>query len=106
MHFTALPATDKSFRMSAVRKIGAEGRTGTASVPLEGGETGSISSTSYTTGELKAKSGAMSYVTKDRQTITVQKTAGAVDRISAKLHWIRILGVDSTRYIHFLGPNV
>ena len=29
MHFTTLPATDKSFRMSAVRKIGAEGRTGT-----------------------------------------------------------------------------
>jgi len=77
-----------------------------ASASLVGLDAGSVSSTSQTTGEPRAKSGAMSFVTKDGIAITVQKTTGAIDRISANQHWIRIWGIKTTRYNHFLGENV
>ena len=69
---------------------------------------GSISSTSHTSGESSSaprpKMGATSYVTKDGEPITVQRTAGAIDRIRANQHWLRIWSADRRAY--FLGDNI
>ena len=73
----------------------------------DGAASASASSTSHTSGESagqpKAKSGAMTFYTRDGEPLTVQKTAGAIDRIRANQHWLRIWSKDRRNF--FLGDN-
>lgn len=104
----ALKKAAKNLRRSLFLGSGPAGGglAGAAAGPA-GQETGSVSSDTITTGEsdpYRAKSGALSFVTKDGKRIPVQRTSGAIDRISANQHWIRIWSEDRQSYL--LGDNI
>ena len=73
---------------------------------------GSISSTTQTSGESgtvqKSQLAAKSFLTLDGEALTVQLTAGLVDRMRANQHWLRIWPRQKGRgrRAHFLGDNI